>query len=282
MLSNKNFDQDEIFEAHRQATIARIGQQQVILAVQDTTGVNYANHSKTEGMGYNCEQALGVNLHSCLAVRPDGLVLGLLAQSYVSRPERKIKMGETQKKARPIEDKESYRWIETMEKSSVGISDGVKLIHVCDREGDIYELYANALPTGKNFLIRIMHNRNTVDTMKLMEQIRLVKPQGSVLVEIPRDSRRNIPEREVKLSVSYQKIGIKRPKSSSKDLPETLSINIISLRGHGQDDLEPIEWLLATNEEINSVEKAFEYVGYYVQRWKIERFHHVLKSGCNI
>jgi hypothetical protein len=33
---------------------------------------------------------------------------------------------------------------------------------------------------------------------------------------------------------------------------------------------------------VNSVEEAYEYVGYYMQRWKIERFHYVLKSGCGI
>jgi hypothetical protein len=43
-----------------------------------------------------------------------------------------------------------------------------------------------------------------------------------------------------------------------------------------------IEWFLATSEPVNSVEEACEYVGYYVQRWKIERFHYVLKSGCAI
>jgi hypothetical protein len=46
--------------------------------------------------------------------------------------------------------------------------------------------------------------------------------------------------------------------------------------------LEPIEWFLTTNEEVKTTEQAFEKVRYYVQRWKIERFHHVLKSGCNI
>jgi hypothetical protein len=30
---------------------------------------------------------------------------------------------------------------------------------------------------------------------------------------------------------------------------------------------------------VNSVEQAFEKVRYYVQRWKIERFHYVLKGG---
>jgi hypothetical protein len=45
---------------------------------------------------------------------------------------------------------------------------------------------------------------------------------------------------------------------------------------------EPIEWFLATSEPVNSACEAYEYVGYYIQRWKIERFHYVLKSGCGI
>jgi hypothetical protein len=39
---------------------------------------------------------------------------------------------------------------------------------------------------------------------------------------------------------------------------------------------------MATSEPVNSAEEAYEYVGYYIQRWKIERFHYVLKSGCAI
>ena len=35
-----------------------------------------------------------------------------------------------------------------------------------------------------------------------------------------------------------------------------------------------------TNDAVNSLEQAFEKVRYYVQRWKIERFHYVLKNGC--
>jgi hypothetical protein len=41
----------------------------------------------------------------------------------------------------------------------------------------------------------------------------------------------------------------------------------------------PIEWFLMTNDDENSVEQAFEKVRYYVQRWKIERFHYAFKSG---
>jgi hypothetical protein len=46
--------------------------------------------------------------------------------------------------------------------------------------------------------------------------------------------------------------------------------------------IEPIEWFLMTNEPVGSGEEAYEKVAYYIQRWKIERFHFVLKSGCNV
>jgi hypothetical protein len=42
---------------------------------------------KTEGIGYIGDKTLGVNIHSCLAVSADGLVLGSLDQSDYNRAE---------------------------------------------------------------------------------------------------------------------------------------------------------------------------------------------------
>ena len=46
MLGNEKLKDQKILRCHRSATIERISDNQVILAVQDTTGVNYANHAK--------------------------------------------------------------------------------------------------------------------------------------------------------------------------------------------------------------------------------------------
>ena len=46
--------------------------------------------------------------------------------------------------------------------------------------------------------------------------------------------------------------------------------------------VSPIRWVLITDLAVNSLEDAVKMVKWYVQRWKIERFHYVLKSGCNI
>jgi hypothetical protein len=35
-------------------------------------------------------------------------------------------------------------------------------------------------------------------------------------------------------------------------------------------------------EPVDTADEAYTYEGYYLQRWKIERFHCVLKRGCTI
>jgi hypothetical protein len=107
-----------------------------ILAVQDTTGVNYNTHLKTEGIGYIGDKTLGVNVHSCLAVSADGLVFGVLDQSGYNREDPKDgSASHESKKVRPIEEKESFRWLETLERGTADIPEGVRVITVCDREG---------------------------------------------------------------------------------------------------------------------------------------------------
>lgn len=286
MLGNEKLDSKEILRCHRQATIERMAEYPVILAVQDTTGVNYANHKKMEGLGYNCDKTLGINIHSCLAVTTEGLVLGVLDQTSFTRAIRKDESADhDQKKRRPIEEKESYRWLQAMENSSKDIPSGIKVIHVCDREGDMYELFEKAASTGKSFLIRIIQNRPTVDSGRVIDAVRMLKPAGCVEVFIPRDSRRSIAARNATLNISYQNVHIKKPvtKKNDKRLMDHVSMHIIYVKEQQTDDAtSPVEWILATDEAISSVDDAFEKVGYYMQRWKIERFHYVLKSGCNI
>jgi hypothetical protein len=76
MLGNEKFDRDEVLKAHQEGTVKRMADEPVILAARDTTGVNYDGQRNMEGNGYTGDKTMGVNIHSCLAVAPDGLVLG--------------------------------------------------------------------------------------------------------------------------------------------------------------------------------------------------------------
>jgi hypothetical protein len=57
------------------------------------------------------------------------------------------------KQLRPLEERESYRWMKTLGESSAGIPEGAKAVSVCDREGDMYELFGVAEQAGPLFLI---------------------------------------------------------------------------------------------------------------------------------
>lgn len=46
--------------------------------------------------------------------------------------------------------------------------------------------------------------------------------------------------------------------------------------------VEPLHWLLWTRESIATREDTLQVVKYYTHRWRIEEFHFVLKSGCQI
>jgi hypothetical protein len=287
MRGNEDFDREEIIRAHREATLRRMADYGgTILLVQDTTGVNYNTHVKMEGIGYISDKTLGVNIHSGLAVTCDGLVLGVLDQSGYNREEPKDESASHEsKKVRPIQEKESFRWLESLERSTTDIPRGVKVITVYDREGDMYELFAKAQSMNEAVLIRIVQNRMTVENKRILDEIRKKRCRGKVAVRLPRDSRSGIPEREAVLQMRYASYSVKRPRilNKIKTLPEAIDLQVIYVKEEKMaKGKSPIEWFLLTSEPLNSPEEAYEYVGYYMQRWKIERFHYVLKSGCAI
>ena len=85
------FDNDHIappaiLASHIQATLARCVPQPTILAVQDTTLLDYTHHPATTGLGPLASPThQGLLVHSTLALTPDRLPLGLLAQHRWTR-----------------------------------------------------------------------------------------------------------------------------------------------------------------------------------------------------
>ncbi|MCL2479741.1 MAG: IS4 family transposase [Treponema sp.] len=248
--------------------------------------MNNNAHKKTEGIGYISENTLGVNIHSCLAVTTDGLVLGLLDQTSYNRIQGKDdSRSHESKKVRTLEEKESFRWVQTLGTSTTALPDTIKVITVCDREGDMYELLHATETGGHLFLIRVAQNRLTVNNRQVLDMIRREHCKGKVEITIPRDSRSNVKEREAIVQLRYDRFEIKRPQilKKNKALAASLGVWVIYAKEenppHG---VEPIEWFLMTNEPVQTVEMAYERIYYYTQRWKIEQFHYVLKSGCAV
>jgi hypothetical protein len=153
-LSNKRVTPSQILSSHRPSVITRVNQQAVILAIQDTTDLDYTSLKQTSGLGFICQtNQQGIKVHSCLGVSGEGEPLGLLHQYTWSRTERSGKAKEKRKKA--TADKESQRWLDTLTAAEKGIDESVCVVHVGDREADIYDLFVQPRRANSELLIDI-------------------------------------------------------------------------------------------------------------------------------
>ena len=247
---------------------------------QDTTDINLNGHKKTENLGFCSEHIRGIKLHTGLALTTEGVPLGILSQKYSTRETAKSELSATEKMKRPIEEKESFRWLETTREMLEYIPNEVEPIILCDREGDFYELYHEMMSVKSSFVVRLVRDRKTTDGEHSIQQLKRTKACGEAEIIIPRDTRSGKKKRTIKAEVAYCKVSVSRPQYASRDLPKSLVFNLVRITEITPECDEPIEWFLATNLPLNSSEDAMEIVKFYVQRWKIERFHYVLKSGC--
>jgi hypothetical protein len=124
----------------------------------------------------------GVLMHSSLAVTQQGLPLGLAAIKFWTRDKfhganaLKRKINPTRV---PIEQKESYRWLENVRLSTALLAEPGRIVHIGDRESDIYELFSTAHDAGTHFLLRTCVDRLAGDgDHTVADEMREVRIQG--------------------------------------------------------------------------------------------------------
>jgi hypothetical protein len=290
MLTNDKYSDSAVMSAHHDAIKVRYDEIRKdhpcveLIAVQDTMSVNYDGHKETADLGYTGNDTRGLSVHSCLLLDDTGVPLGVLVQKVYSRPEQKTTGTHYEKRSRPIEEKESYRWLETMKAAAEAAPQGAKIIHTADREGDIYEFYALAAHTQQSFVIRTIHDRIDTAHEHIITELFKSDAIAQIKVAVPENHALKQKEREAVLAVRYRQFKVKRPQTVSKEVaPESLTLNLVSIREETPPaGIKPIEWLLMTNLTLNTIDDVIHIVDIYRKRWKIERFHYVLKSGCKI
>jgi hypothetical protein len=272
-----------IRQGHRDATVERIGKYGVVLAIQDTTELNYTTHKALSGRGYlDSKYAQGLKVHSVMTVSPQGIPLGIIEQQVWARKEEEIGKAEHRKQKSTVQ-KESQKWLDALKSTESMIPESVEVVTIADREADIYDLFACPRRPGSDFLIRATQNRCLVDTQQhLWEQLESVDALGTITLEVKRNPTR--PQRTATLNLRYRTITIAPPQNRPKTeqlAPITLQAILVT-EVDPPPECEPICWLLLTTLKIRNMEDVLQYVQWYSYRWLIERYHYVLKSGCRI
>ena len=294
-FSNDRLGEADILAGHFQSTRGRfVAAPGPILILQDTTEFTYQresadaigmtyriNSGKDKAGRFRMHTVCGLLMHSSLAVTLDGLPLGLSAIKFWTRSKFKGTAA-LKKKVNPtrvpIEQKESFRWLENIRQSVGLLGDPSRCVHIGDRESDIYELFCVAHDLGTHFLVRTCVDRLAGDgDHTIAAEMKDVPVEGIHEIEV-RDDKGN--RETVAVEIRYRHIRVLPPIGKQKHYP-ALGLTVIYAQERNEPQNRPrIDWKLITDLPVQSTADAIEKLHWYAMRWKIEVFHKILKSGC--
>jgi hypothetical protein len=157
------------------------------------------------------------------------------------------------------------------------------LIHVGDREADIYDLFVLPRRAKSELLIRADHNRRVQHELGyLIATVEQAPVLGQQQLEVGRNPSQTA--RSTTLTLRTIQVIIEVPKDHKQPKqyqPVTLNALLVE-EVPPPESSKPIRWLLLTTLPIDTLEQAWQCVRWYSLRWLIERFHFTLKSGCRI
>lgn len=302
MFSNEKVNVTEILAPHQSRSIDRLSGRSRVLVIQDTSYINYTTHPSVTGLGgignVNKKKetkldTLGLVMHTALAVSTEGLSLGILDQQIWARDENKASRNQQVSRQRvPVEKKESYKWLQALMRTVSLLPEGTQAVTICDRESDMYEFIGKAEALNTHYLIRSSWNRSIRVQNKdyyLWDYMESLPRMGTVKIEVEakrRQKQKLEKNRIAKLEIRFARVELRRNEKkrvNRKECPEFLSSYVVWVKEiNPPKGVEGLEWMLLTNVAVESFADAKERIYWYKQRWHIESFHKVLKSGCNI
>jgi|HubBroStandDraft_5_1064220.scaffolds.fasta_scaffold64612_1 hypothetical protein len=302
-LSNETVEQAMMLDAVYATTVARLEAVQEVLCIEDTTDLIFGGARGRKALPRLQSNATGFRAHVALCVRADAAqgVLGVLDLEQIVRSD------ETQSDQSALAryndpDKESLRWLRTVQRTEARVGGRGALIHVRDREGDDYAQLCAMACFGVRFVQRMRQSRLLADppehapaARKVDEAMRELQGVCERDVHLspraqgkfdprPAGARRLHPARrtrQARLRFHARSLQVRRPGNAPKHLPSTLSLNVVYVHElDSPDGTDPVEWYLLTTEPVDTVEQVLRVVDFYRARWLIEEFNKGLQTGC--
>lgn len=295
-FNNDQVEVQALLRANQEACVeacALEGPEEHFLISHDTTDFNFQDHAglfsvQDSDLGPTSHQGseVGFFLHASVVLKasntfPLGISDLLLWNRRFGQPTRQ----ERQYKKLPIEEKESHKWLLNMRTSSQLLSNHAKVTHLMDRDGDIYELFAEDRLKDHHLLVRQCRERNLAEpTGKVNIWLDQIEPKCSFTLKIKGNDHRR--KRKAKLQLSFGQVTLKRPQTCPKDYPQEITLSVVQAKEYAHSvpqGEKPIHWVLYTTHEVEDALSALEVIRWYAARWIIEEFFSLLKTkGLNL
>lgn len=267
-------------ESQRRCALAA-AQEDTLLVLHDTTDFDYSLSAGQQGLGpIGNHRGEGYFAHVSMAVSTSGFTpLGIAAaRIWHRKPESK--------KVKPyhiaFEQKESCRWVQACQ-AAAGALGGANLIHVQDREGDMYDTFAIA--EGKHHLLvrsradRIIETQQGKKT-KLSAHLQQLPASGYYWFQVSGECGKK-QKREALMQVKYTQVALQRPNKYvyQKHYARQVLVWVIEATEIGAPKGEsPVYWRLLTTLPVTNLGQALEKIYYYTRRWLIEELFGMLKK----
>jgi hypothetical protein len=300
---------EDVLRPHVDRTRIRIAAQPLVILVPDTTEIDVTRpEQQVKGSGrLDGGARRGEFLHLMHTFTPDGTPLGTIQAIPWARddddPTNSTKT-RRQRATEPIEAKESYRWLLSIQQARAEAArcPGTRFVAVADSESDIYDVIAEGMegPRSADWIIRSCQDRALVDDLWedrmgldfLREELlaapvldrRTITVRGRTAKVACEDRGRRQPRksRQAVVAVRAVRVTLRAPNRTAGQLADaTVNAVLITEINPPADDV-PVEWILLTSLPIDTADQVRLIIQYYSTRWMIEVFFRVLKSGCRV
>ena len=301
LMNSGRVTMKQLNEAHAQTTARRAAEAKVVLAIHDSTTFEFA-HADPESIGYTNTGKAGFIAHYTLVVsQAEKKPLGIAHVEELvrtSRPRKRSRTAPKRKKRQGFEtvrdpNRESLRWNRGIA-AAQELLRAAEVIHLADREGDNYDLLAQALNDGCRFVIRarVLDRKVESDDGESQTLRELVQGARGVItrdVDLPPRKGTSAPKsahlprkaRLAKLEFSAARVVLPRPKIQPPSLPKQIELNVVRVwESHPPPGEAPIEWVLYTTEPVATAADVAAVVDLYRDRWLIEECNKAIKTGC--
>lgn len=290
-FGNASVTPETILSGHYDSVRSRCQQESAILVLHDSTTINFRGDGQR--MARDAPMALQrFFAHAALVVADDGgrRPLGVAGLEIWHRGEEQFY--------------EYGRWWRMVQTTSTRLATA-DVVHVMDREADDYLLFHHLTENRHRFIVRTRVNNGRSRLLADGQLTRLDRALASLEAVVQRDVK--LAERRKKssklrdqihpprdsrvttLNIAAVTVPIRRPKRHPRqtaerramDLPPSIAINVVRVWEPSPPVGErPIEWVLFTNEPIDTAEQMQRVVDRYRARWTIEEYFKALKTGC--
>ena len=304
-FDNEDVTPERILHTHGQRTIERILCEKTCLLVQDTTELELTRpHQQVAGAGpLSANSRRGAYLHPLVAYTPAKLNLGTVWHKSWAREaidtERTAKEKSKYLERVPIENKESYRWLEGQREAQriAELCADTQCILICDSEADIYEVFSEPRQTSHGrpleLLIRGCQDRATdIEGKSILDIARESDAIHSIVIDVSgREGKTKLENgrrgrsrlaRTTNVEVRVCRVTLRPPWRLDRKLPPVTIQVVLVEEASPPEGEDAISWMLLTTLPIDTLDQVLTVVNHYCCRWPIENYFKILKSGCRV